>query len=199
MAKSKKLPSTFLNMVLVMTLVAVVSAMAMGFTYTATKEAREMVEVKRTLAGIQNVMPGFDNEPDKEKFVVEGYEGLEFYPAKKGEEMLGTAIKTYSDKGFTGDVWIMVGFDKENKINNISILKHAETPGLGSKMGEAKFKDQFNGKDPAIFKVTVKKDGGDVDAIAAATISSRAFCDAVTKAYEALKKKESEVNNESVE
>ncbi len=182
-----------------MTLVAVVSAMAMGFTYTATKEAREMVEVKRTLAGIQNVMPGFDNEPDKEKFVVEGYEGLEFYPAKKGEEMLGTAIKTYSDKGFTGDVWIMVGFDKENKINNISILKHAETPGLGSKMGEAKFKDQFNGKDPAIFKVTVKKDGGDVDAIAAATISSRAFCDAVTKAYEALKKKESEVNNESVE
>ncbi len=182
-----------------MTLVAVVSALAMGFTFTATKDAREMVEVKRTLAGIQNVMPGFDNKPDQEKFVVEGYEGLEFYPAKKGDEFLGTAVKTFSDKGFTGDIWIMVGFDKDNKINNISVLKHAETPGLGSKMSDAKFKDQFNGKDPAVFKVVVKKDGGEVDAIAAATISSRAFCDAVTRAYEALKKKESEVKNESVE
>ena len=52
-------------------------------------------------------------------------------------------------------------------------------------MKDAKFKNQFNGKDPVRFKLKVKKDGGDVDAISAATISSRAFCEAVQKAYEA--------------
>lgn len=186
MAKMKKLSSTFPNMLLVMTIVAVVSALALGFTYTATKEARAMVEVKRTLAGIKNVLPEFDNQPADEKYSVNGYEGLEFYPASKEGRPVGTAVKSFSEKGFTEDVWIMVGFDQDKKIHNITVLKHKETPGLGSKMSGPRFKDQFNGKDPATFKLTVKKDGGDVDAISAATISSRAFCDAVNKAYRAI-------------
>lgn len=186
MAKMKKLSSTFPNMLLVMTIVAVVSALALGFTYTATKEARAMVEVKRTLAGIKNVLPEFDNQPADEKYSVNGYEGLEFYPASKEGRSVGTAVKSFSEKGFTEDVWIMVGFDQDKKIHNITVLKHKETPGLGSKMSGPRFKDQFNGKDPATFKLTVKKDGGDVDAISAATISSRAFCDAVNKAYRAI-------------
>ncbi len=67
-------------------------------------------------------------------------------------------------------------------------LDHKETPGLGTKMTEPEFKEQFTGKNPAEFTLKVKKDGGPVDAITAATISSRAFCDAVQRAYNTLQK-----------
>ena len=80
----------------------------------------------------------------------------------------------------------MVGFDNDGKIIDIVVLKHSETPGLGDKMKKDKsdFSLQFMGKDPATFKLAVKKDMGDVDAITASTISSRAYCDAVQRAYD---------------
>ena len=71
---------------------------------------------------------------------------------------------------------------------NITVLEHKETPGLGTKMTEPLFKNQFIQKNPSEFILKVKKDGGPVDAITAATISSRAFCDAVQRAYNTLQK-----------
>jgi electron transport complex protein RnfG len=82
----------------------------------------------------------------------------------------------------------MAGFRPDGTIINISVLEQKETPGLGTKMTEPGFKDQFNEKNPAEFQLKVKKDGGPVDAITAATISSRAFCDAVQRAYNTLQK-----------
>jgi electron transport complex protein RnfG len=82
----------------------------------------------------------------------------------------------------------MAGFRPDGTIINISVLEQKETPGLGTKMAEPAFKDQFNDKNPDQFKLKVKKDGGQVDAITAATISSRAFCDAIQKAYNTLRK-----------
>jgi len=84
----------------------------------------------------------------------------------------------------------MTGFSPDGKIFNISVLAHKETPGLGTKMSEPAFKNQFNDKNPSEFALKVKKDGGPVDAITAATISSRAFCDAVQRAYNTLEKGE---------
>jgi len=184
--KKKKLPSTFANMLIVLSVISLVSALALGFTYSITKEPIEMVKVKRTLKALGNVLPGFNNSPDQEKYTLEGFDGLEFYPARKDGQLVGNAVKTYSDKGFNERIWLMVGFDSSNKINNIDVLEQKETPGLGTKMKEPKFRSQFPGKDPASFRLKVKKDGGDVDAISAATISSRAFCDAVERAYRAL-------------
>jgi Na+-translocating ferredoxin:NAD+ oxidoreductase subunit G len=188
MADKKKLASTFLNMVLVLSIIALVSALALAFTYTATQEARKEVKVQKTLKAIKQVLPEFDNNPNDEKYTVEGFDGLEFYPATKGGESVGTAIKSYSDNGFNERIWIMVGFDKDNKIYQTHVVEQKETPGLGTKMTEPKFKSQFDGKDPASFKLKVKKDGGDIDAITAATITSRAFCDATDRAYKALLK-----------
>ena len=82
----------------------------------------------------------------------------------------------------------MVGFLPNGCIYNIEVLELKETPGLGTKMTEEKFKGQFKNKNPKNFKLIVKKDNGDVDAITAATISSRAFCDAVQRAYNAFVK-----------
>ena len=84
----------------------------------------------------------------------------------------------------------MVGFLPDGTIRNISVLEHAETPGLGDKMEKKKssWSEQFNGKNPESYKLQVTKDGGSVDAITAATISSRAYADAVDRAYKAYKK-----------
>jgi len=189
MADKKKLPSTFFNMVMVLTCIALVSALALGFTYSSTKDAIAQVEVKRTLKALEEVLPEFNNNPNDEKYILEdeAYKDMEFFPAKKDDQSVGIAVRTYSDNGFNERIWLMVGFTTDLKINAISVLKHKETPGLGTKMKEPKFKDQFNGKDPANFKLIVSKDGGQVDAISAATISSRAFCEATQKAYTAVK------------
>lgn len=185
----KKISSSFSNMVIVLSIISLVSALALAFTYSVTKDAIAQVGIKRTMKALEQVLPSFNNNPDNEKYTVEGDEFKEMllYPAKKDGKLVGTAIQTYSTKGFAGRVTLMVGFDDKNKIVGITVLKHNETPGLGTRMAE-KFKDQFAGKDPAVYKMKVKKDGGDVDAITAATISSRAFCDATEKAYKALLK-----------
>jgi electron transport complex protein RnfG len=87
--------------------------------------------------------------------------------------------------GFSGLVRLMVGLKPDGSIYSVSVLEHKETPGLGTHMADADFIGQFENQNPANFKVSVKKDGGQVDAITAATISSRAFCDAVMRAYKA--------------
>jgi electron transport complex protein RnfG len=187
-ADEKKIASTFSNMVIVLTLIALASALALGFTFSATKKARHEAKIKKTLKAIKDVLPGFDNNPHNEKYTLEGHKDMEFYPAKKDGQPVGTAVKTYSDEGFSERIWLMVGFDKDGKIHNLTVLKHKETPGLGTKMNEPKFIDQFKGRNPALFKLRVVQDEGDVDAITAATVSSRAFCIAVERAYLALRK-----------
>jgi len=124
---------------------------------------------------------------------------LEFYPAKKGNELVGTAVKTFTTNGFSGYIWIMVGFTPDGSINNYSVLEHKETPGLGTKMADwfkptdpAKAKASIINKNPGTTNFTVSKDGGDIDAITAATISSRAFLDAVQTAYNEYAKNQKE-------
>ena len=106
---------------------------------------------------------------------------LYLYTARKGDEILGTAVETFTNKGFSGEFKLMVGFDPDGSIIDIAVIKHAETPGLGDKMekGKSDFSVQFMGKHPDNFNLAVKKDRGDVDAITASTITSRAYCDAV--------------------
>ena len=117
----------------------------------------------------------------------DGKDSLEFFPAKKGGELIGVAIKTKSSKGYSGDISIMVGFNLAGEIQNIFVINHKETPGLGSKMTTPAFVNQFLNKHPEKMKLKVKKDGGDVDAITGATISSRAYSEAIQLAYDTFK------------
>ncbi|MGI6394944.1 MAG: RnfABCDGE type electron transport complex subunit G [bacterium] len=185
---AKKLESTFLNMVLVLTIISVIAAAALGFTFTKTDSKIKEMQAQKKTSAIKKVVPHFDNNPDSEKYSVEGIEGLEFYPAKKGGTLVGTAVETFSDNGYAGRIDVMIGFNDKLDIIDYVILNHNETPGLGARLSDNKFKSQFPGKNPKSFKLVVKKDGGEVDAITAATISSRAFLDAVNKAVEGLKK-----------
>lgn len=185
-----KKESTFLNMTLTLLVVTGVAALALGGVYNLTKERIAEAKREKLRKAISMVVPEFDNEIASEMYKVDcdGKDSLEFYPAKKDGELVGTAVKTYTDKGFSGRIWVLVGFNLDGTINNTAVLEHLETPGLGDKMDIKKsdFSLQFKGKNPGDFNLSVTKDGGDVDAITAATISSRAFCEAVKRASDAL-------------
>ncbi|RZT93423.1 electron transport complex protein RnfG [Ancylomarina subtilis] len=187
-----KKESTFTNMVLVLFIITLVASAALGGLYELTKEPIAAAKLAKKLKAIKEVVPAFDNNPSDEMSEVEmpGGDKLEFYPATKEGKLVGTAVKTYTTQGFAGYVWVMVGFLPDGTINNYSVLEHKETPGLGTKMGTwfkptdpAKQKSSIINKNPGTTKFTVSKDGGDIDAITAATISSRAFLDAVQKGY----------------
>ena len=98
------------------------------------------------------------------------------------------AVLTFTKNGFSGQIDLMVGFLSDGTIHAIEVIAHKETPGLGDKMesGKSNFSVQFEGKNPETFKLAVRKDGGEVDAITASTISSRAYCEAVQRAYDAF-------------
>jgi electron transport complex protein RnfG len=185
-----KTESTFKNMVLSLTLISLGAAAGLGFVYEFTKEPIELSILNKKLDAIKTVVPEFNNNPNAERYKLPTGDGdsLEIYPAKKDDVIIGYAVNTYTRNGFSGYIGLMAGFKPDGTIINITILEQKETPGLGTKMAEPEFKEQFNDKNPSEFKLKVKKDGGPVDAITAATISSRAFCDAVQRGYNTLQK-----------
>lgn len=176
---------TLLNMFIALFVICVVAGGVLGVVYNATKGPITAAENAKKTEAIKNVLPEFHTLKDVNiKSAVEGEDvEIPFYLAYDADNnFIGAAVETFTNKGFSGNISLMVGILADGTVNNISVLQHAETPGLGSKMTEASFKDQFNNKNAASFIFKVKKDGGDVDAITAATISSRAFCDAVNRA-----------------
>ncbi len=194
-----KKESSFKNMVITLFLVTFISSGTLGFVYELTKEPIRMVEINKKNEAIKQVIPEFSNDPYRESFKVP-YEkdSLTFYPAKADGKLIGMAVETYTNKGFSGLITLMVGFKMDGTITSIKVLSHQETPGLGQKIERSKsnFEVQFEGKNPSDFKLTVKKDRGDVDAITASTISSRAYCDAVQRAYNAFISEKEKLNNE---
>lgn len=185
-----KTESTFKNMVISLTLISFVASACLGFVYEMTKEPIELANLNKKLNAIKQVVPEFTNNPDDEMYRLPTGAGdsLDIYPAKKDNEIVGYAVNTYTSMGFSGNISLMAGFKPDGTIINITVLEQKETPGLGTKISDPDFKNQFMDKNPVEFELKVKKDGGPVDAITAATISSRAFCDAVQRAYNALQK-----------
>lgn len=191
----KKLESNFRNMVLVLFVVTFVASAAVGVVNTLTADKIAQAQQDKQVEAIRQVVVPFDNDPLTEADTVGTPDGgeLVFFPATKNGEPVGTAVKTYSNNGFSGFISIMVGFNPDGSIYNYSVLEHKETPGLGSKMGEwfvKGAKGDITGKTPGTAGLQVSKDGGDVDAITAATISSRAFLDAINRASKALAEKQ---------
>lgn len=192
----KRLESNFQNMVLSLTFVSLVAAAALGGIYVVTKEPIDKAKAEKQQAAISAVLPA-DQEftlADPVKVPVQDNKGktdtITLYSAyNSNNELIGTAVET-SEIGFGGKFKIMVGFDGEGKVVNYQILEHQETPGLGSHMTHW-FKNADKSTQNIIGRqgtgsFGVSKDGGDVDAITAATISSRAFLSAINKAYNAF-------------
>lgn len=192
---AKKKESTLINMLLALFVITAVSGGVLGLVYGFTKDTIAEVDMKKNQKAIQEVLPLEGNvtyQADTMSFTYEGVASQ--FPCNLAYDdngnFKGAAIKT-SEGGFGGKIDLMVGILADGTIKGTSVLSHSETPGLGANM-TGKFKDQFIDKNPASFALKVKKDGGDVDAITAATITSRAFSKAVDKAYQAFEANKSQ-------
>lgn len=180
-----KLESTFKNMVLSLVSISVVAAVALAGVFLLTSANIENQKAQKQQKAIMDVLPQKGEgaviaEPEKVGDVV-------IYRATKDGKEIGAAVQV-SEMGFGGAQKLMVGFDAEGKIVDYAVLEHQETPGLGDKI-VFWFKDTKKQGQNILGReaknLTVSKDGGEVDAITAATISSRAFLRAINKAYAA--------------
>ena len=189
-----KKESSFINMVVTLLLVTAIAATALGFVYDLTKDAIAEAKLKAQNEAIKMVLPQYEKLGEPFNVAAEeGADSLEFFPAYNGENIVGYAVKTYTKKGFGGVISIMAGIDKDGNFSGYQVLEHAETPGLGSKMevwfnNNEKPTQYVIGKSPKTTKFQVSKDGGDIDAITASTITSRAFLDALVRAYNSYEK-----------
>jgi Na+-translocating ferredoxin:NAD+ oxidoreductase subunit G len=183
----KKKESTLINMVVVLFIITLVAGLSLGYVNDMTLAPKAKAKLARKVEALKSVLPAFDNDPVSEVTKVAtglSKDSTELYPAFMDRSFVGAAVTGVSEKGYSGVVRIMVGFRPDGKIEDIVVLEQKETPGLGTKMKGDKFLRQFRGKDPAAFDLNVAKDGGEVDALAGATISSRAFTEAAREAYD---------------
>ena len=195
-------------MLLVLTGVTAISVALLAYVNELTKGPIAEANAKTLNKALKQVLPEFTNNPVGESDTIfsekDGKKVVDFivYPAKKGEEWVGSAVESKA-MGFGGELKVLVGFVAKGKIYNYSLLAHTETPGLGSKAdkwfgaydatkGEKAVTHEMSkksiiGMSPGEGELKVSKDGGQVDAITASTITSRAFLNAINKAYEAYK------------
>lgn len=173
-------------MAIVLTLITVVAGAALGYVNSVTAGPIEQIKAKQLSDGIKVVLNAKNEnikvaEPDTLE------SGAVFYETEKG-----IAVQATDPNGFGGKLTVLVGFDNAGAVQGYQILETSETPGLGAKADQWFQKGQKGdiiGKNPAADNLTVSKDGGEVDAITASTITSRAFLRAVNAAYAALSEK----------
>lgn len=181
------------NMILSLGSITVIAGALLGGVYAVTKEPIAKMTQESQVKAIREVAPAFDNDPEADKWVTD-IDGLEFtvYPAYKNGKLNGAAVKAVSMNGFAGEIVVMCGFKQDGTVKNYEVLQQGETPGLGSKM-QTWFRESTGsrnviGKNPATTSFYVTKDKenhGEIDAITAATISSRAFLESMRNAYDA--------------
>lgn len=178
--------STLFNMVAVLFAVTLIASAGVGAVNMLTADAIADAKALATIQAVKNVLPEFEKTEDWEQTIDDM--PIKVYKAMVADAVVGYAVESMTKNGFGGAIRLMVGFSTEGKILNVNVLEQKETPGLGTKMCDegnvlfASIKD----KNPAQMQFSVKKDGGELDALTAATISSRAYYEAVKRAHEAF-------------
>ena len=177
--------STLLNMTAVLFGITLVASAGVGVVNLITEEPIAQAKEAATVAALNEVLPAFDATETEELTIDEL--PITVYTATQSGSVTGYAVQTMTKAGFGGVVRLMVGFLPDGTVYNVNVLEQSETPGLGTKMTEEgnPLITSIQGKQ-IDGTLKVKKDGGEVDALTAATISSRAYVDAVNRAYAAF-------------
>lgn len=178
-----------IKMVVVLLVICTTSGVVLSYVNEATKAPREYQYIKFVQEpSIKAVLSDYDNDPVKERIklaVGEDEEGnpieIVVFPAKKGGETQAIAYSAAA-KGYHDLIEVMVGVGPEGKLTGISIMTHTETPGLGARIVEPEFTDQFAGLDLETTKLSAE--GGKVDALSGATFSTVGVITAVGAALE---------------
>ena len=179
--------STLFNMVAVLFTVTLIASAGVGAVNMITADAIAEANAAATKQAVSNVLPAFENTEISEQTIDDM--PIKVYTATAGGEKVGYAVESMTKNGFGGVIRLMVGFAPDGQILNVNVLQQAETPGLGTKMADGDNALLYSIKDKKAWEIEfkVKKDGGELDALTAATISSRAYYDAVQRAYQAYR------------
>jgi electron transport complex protein RnfG len=180
--------SSFKNMTLCLLVICLVCSTLLALVYAVTKEPIEISTKARNEAAIKEVLPETASIIDPDSTLTFNGKGYTYNIARdKDTTIVGYAINV-EPVGFGGPIKMKVGITADSLIWNVKVLSHAETPGLGAKCTEPAFSGQFqklNPSDPNNLKVT--KDKGNINAITASTITSRAYVEGVAQAFEVFK------------
>ncbi len=188
------------RLLITLTLIAACAGLILSLVESSTREPIKEQRRLQMLKALSAVLPEFDNSPDSDIVTLEN--GVDkkgnpvevtFYRGRKAAQLVGTAFKVVAPDGYSGNIEVMIGVKPDEKLNAVEILAHAETPGLGSKITDAKFKDIFKGKGLDNADWRVKKDGGEFDQITGATISPRAIVGAVKKGLQFYRKNQRKI------
>lgn len=170
----------------ILTAICIVISAALAGVNMLTSERIAQIAKENEFAACEQVFPPEDDQ--KLEFVnfadIYPESGVNGYLAAENGKAVGCVIIT-SAKGYGGDVEVMVGFDMNRTVTGVSVLSHSETPGLGANAAKESFLSQYVSSSDA-GNLAVTKDGGTVDAVTAATISSRAVTAAVNAAAESF-------------
>ena len=184
--------STLSNMTAVLFGITLVASAGVGVDNMITVEPIAAAEAAAKNEALDKVLPAFDATASEVVTIDEM--PITVYTATQDGQTVGYAVETLSKQGFGGPVSLMVGFTPAGEVINVNVLKQTETPGLGTKMTDEdnSLIRSIKGQQLALKKLVngklaVAKDGGDVDALTAATISSRAYVDAINRAWMAFK------------
>jgi len=187
----KKIKSTLFTMISALSIVTVVSTLAVTGIYIKTTETILQNQKLEELSAIYEIFgKNYDNNPIEEKTIFNDNEGkpLVIYPLRKNEIIYALAINTKTNRGFGGDIDLMTGFYLDGAMAGYKVLVHKETPGLGSKITEVGFMEQFKGLFVSDNTLKLKRYGGEIDGITSATISSKAILHALNRAKNAFDK-----------
>ncbi len=191
------------RLVFALVVVAMASAILLAELNGITAPKIKASQTAFKLKAVKKVLPPYDNQPAADRVVVPvtgggpaeakverdeelGKEGVVVYPAYHEGKLVGVAYSVVSHQGFSGDIEILLGVSPQGRVTGVEIINHAETPGLGAKIvsdATWKGKAELVGRSLSD-SLTVKKDGGEIDTIAGATISPRAVCGAVKAGLE---------------
>ena len=161
-----------------LTAISAVCAAVLAYVNEITKGPISEMEVKQEQAAVKAVLP-----QGAEK--VEASDGF-YVGTDASGKVVGYAARGVDGGGYGGDIVLMVGFQADKKtVVCYRTLSASETPGLGMNMKSDEFSSQFSGKDGSSLRV--KKDGGEIEAITSATITSRAVCRAIADAQKKLR------------
>jgi electron transport complex protein RnfG len=180
----KKLQSSLTNMAVVLTVISVIAGGVLAYINKVTSGPISELKEKTLQDGIKQVVLGTTEGTLDVQSIDTLESGYIVYTIDKGTAVQG------GENGFGGKLDVLVGFDAEGNIKGYTILATQETPGLGVKAAEwfqKGNKGDIIGMNPGEKELTVSKDGGNVDAITASTITSRAFLKTVNNAYQAFK------------
>jgi electron transport complex protein RnfG len=169
-----------LRLVLVLTVICVAAGALLAWINQVTQAPIASAAREEKVAAIKKVLPACDNSPDADSVTVKsGGRDWTFYVARQSGRYVGAAFEATTAAGYGGTIRVMVGIAADGTSQGLEVLEHKETPGLGAKITEPAFKNQFKGRDLVKTTWGVRKDQGDIDEITAATISSRAVVEAV--------------------